>query len=45
MYLYGCKVILTTEMNNRSDKDTIRDFMELTTDLKIRGLNPGLHMM
>ena len=30
---------------NRSDKCIIRDFTESTTDLKIRVINPGLHIM
>ena len=34
-----------TEMKNRSDKEMIWDFIELTTDLKIRGINPGFHFM
>ena len=31
---------MTTPMNNRSDKEMIRDFTESTTDLKSRGTNP-----
>ena len=45
MYVYNCNSILTTEMNNRSDKEIIRAFTELTTDLKSRKINPGLHLM
>ena len=36
---------MTTPMKNRSDKDMIRAFTELTTELKSRGINPGFHMM
>ena len=32
-------------MNNMSDKDMVRAFIELTTDLKSRGFNPGYHIM
>ena len=45
MYVYNCNSILTTEMNNKSDKEIIRAFTELTTDLKSRKINPGLHLM
>ena len=45
MYVYYCNTILTTETNNRSDKEMIRAFTELTTDFKSRGINPGLHFM
>ena len=34
---------MTTPMKNRSDKDMIRAFTELTTELKSRGINPGFH--
>ena len=36
---------MTTEMNNRSESEKIRFFTELTTELKRRGTNPGLHIM
>ena len=45
MYVYYCNYILTTEMKNISDKDTIRAFTSLTEDLKIQGINPGFHFM
>ena len=45
MYVYDCNVILATAMKNISNKERIRDFTELTKDLKIRGINPGLHFM
>ena len=45
MYVYDCNTILTTQKNNRSDKEIIRDFTKLTTDIKSRGFNPGLHII
>ena len=45
MYVYYCNNILMTEMNNKSDKEMIRAFIELTENLKIRGINPGFHFM
>ena len=45
MYAYGCTAILTTEIKNRIDQEIIEDFTELTTDLKIFRINPGLHFM
>ena len=45
MYIYYCNAILTTPTKNRSGKDMIRTFTELTKDLKIRGLSPGFHIM
>ena len=45
MHLYDCNVILTTVMNNRSNKEMIRAFTSLTKDLKSRGINPGFHFM
>ena len=41
MYVYGCNATLTTAMKNRSDKEMIRAFTELTEDLKSRRINPG----
>ena len=35
MYVYDCNTILMTEMKNRSDKEIIWAFTELTEDLKI----------
>ena len=32
-------------MNNRRYKEIILDFIELTTDLKTRRINPGFHFM
>ena len=40
MYVYNCNAILTTEMNNRSDKEMIWAFTELTTYFKSQGINP-----
>ena len=45
MYVYGCNVILTVAMKNRSDKEMKQALTELTTDLKIHGINPGFHFM
>ena len=44
-YVYDCNAILKTPTNNRSDKDMIRAFKELTTDSKSRGIKPGLLIM
>ena len=45
MYVYDCNTILTTEMKNRSDKEMIRDFTELTEYLKSHKINPGFHFI
>ena len=45
MYVYDFNAILTTTMNNRSDKEMIRAFISLTEDLKIRGIHPGFHLI
>ena len=45
MYLYDCNAILTTAMNNISDKEIIRAFTALTEDFKRRGIDPGFHFM
>ena len=45
MYMYDCNAILSTSMNNRSDKEMIRDFTNLTEYLKIWGIHPGLHFI
>ena len=45
IYVYDCNAILTTSMNNRSDKEMIRSFTSLTEDLKIHRINPGFHFM
>ena len=45
MYMYDFNDILTTELNNRSDKDMIISFTSLTEDLKSQGINPGFHFM
>ena len=45
MHVYTCNYILTTSTNNRSDKEMIRYFTELTEYLKSRGINPGLNFM
>ena len=45
MYVYDFNAILTTAMKNRSDKCMILAFIELTEDVKSRGINPGFHFM
>ena len=45
MYVHGCNSILTTAMNNRSDKEMIRDFTSLTEYLKIQVIKPCFHFM
>ena len=45
MYVYDCNSIVTTAMNNGSDKEIIRAFTELTGDFKSRGINPRFHSM
>ena len=45
MYVHDCNSILTTAIENRSDKDMIRAFTSLTEYLKIRGIQPGFHFM
>ena len=45
MYLYDCNAILTTATKNRSDKEMIRAFKDLTEDLKILGTKPGFHFI
>ena len=45
MYVYDFIAILETAMKNRSDMGTIQAFTELTIDLRIRGINPGLYFM
>ena len=45
MYVYDWNAILTTSMKNRSDKEMIRSFTELTEDFKRRGINPSFHIM
>ena len=45
MYVYDCNKIMKTPMKNRSDKEMIRYFVELTAYLKICGFNPGFHIM
>ena len=45
MYVYDFNAILTTPTKKISDKDMIHDFTELITDLKIRVIDPGLHIM
>ena len=34
MYVYDCNAILTTDMNNISDKEIIQAFIYLTEDFK-----------
>ena len=45
MYVYGCNTILTTSMKNRSDKEMIWAFSELTKNLKSHGIKAGFHIM
>ena len=45
MYVYGCNAILMTALENRSDKEMILYFTELTTDFKRRKIKPGFHFM
>ena len=45
MCVYDCNVILTAEMKNRSNKETIQAFTELTEYFKSRGINPGLNFI
>ena len=45
MYVYDCNAILTTSINNRSDKEMIRDYKQLTGNLKSLGINPGFHFI
>ena len=40
LYVYNCNVILTDPMKNRNDKEMIREFIDLVTDLKTCGFNP-----
>ena len=45
MYVYYCNAIIKTPINNRSEKDMIHAFTELTTYLKIHGINLGFHIV
>ena len=45
MHVYDFNAILTTSTKNINDKEMIPEFKYLTEDLKIRGINPGLHFM
>ena len=45
MYVYDYNEILTTSTENRSEKVMKQAVTKLTEDLKIRGINPGLHFM
>ena len=45
MYVYGFNAILATAMKNRRDKEMIWAFIQITTDLKIHGIDPGFHFM
>ena len=40
MYVYDFNAILETTTKNKSDKEMIRAFTELTEDLKSCGINP-----
>ena len=43
--MYDCNAILTRAMKNRSDKEILRASIDLTEDLKRRGINLGFHFM
>ena len=45
MYVYDYNVILKTAKKNRSAKEIMHDFTELTTDLKICQINPGFNFV
>ena len=45
MYVYDFNDILTTAMNNISDKEMIWAFTELTKELKSCRINQGFHFM
>ena len=45
MYVYDFNNIVTTAIQNRSDKEMIWDFTELAKYLKTHGINPGFHFM
>ena len=45
MYVYDCNGIPTIATKNRSDKEIIRSFTDLTEDFKILRINPGFHLM
>ena len=45
MYVYYCNAILKVAMKNRSDKEMIWSFIELTEDLKRSGINQVFHFM
>ena len=45
MYVYYCNSVLTAAIYNRSDKEMIQAFKELTEYLKSRRINPVFHLM
>ena len=45
MYVYDYNSIMKAPMKNRSDKEIICAFTELTKDLKTHGFNPRFHVM
>ena len=45
MYVYGCNAILATAKKNRSHKEMMQSFKDLTEDLNICRINPGFHLM
>ena len=45
MYVYYGNAILMLAKKNKSDKEMIQDFPELTEYLKICGINSELHFM
>ena len=45
MYVYNWNAILTTSIKNRSNKEMIQTFTEITEDLRSHEINPGLHFM
>ena len=45
MYVYDFKSILNTAMKNRSEKEIIQAFTDLTGHLERCGINQGFHFM
>ena len=45
IYVYDYNTILSMAMKNRSDKEMIPAFTELTEDIKSIAINPGFHFM
>ena len=45
MYVYDCNANMKTVTKKIGNKGMIYDFTEFTTEFKIRGINPGFHIM